>query len=320
VRTITPASQGLISESIDSIKFNAPRYFTSQERAVTAEDYENLLKINFPEINAVSVYGGEEVDPPQYGKVFVAVDLKNIDGLPDIKKQQYYNFIKPRASLAIDPIFIDPDYMYLAVDSTVRYNINLTSLNIESIKDIVVTAIRQYNQDYIDDFNATFRYSNFTSAIDGSNRSIISNDTTVRALRLVVPAIGQFNDYTINFQQRLQNNLGGLNQTHRADVLSTISSSIFNVDGKNVILEDDGTGTVKLKAIEAGNHIDISDIGTVDYSTGKIVLSRLKINSINGNFIRVFARTRSKDITSRLNTILGIRSQDINVNVIAERE
>lgn len=320
VRTITAASQGLISESIDSIKFNAPRYFTSQERAVTAEDYENLLKINFPEINAVSVYGGEEVDPPQYGKVFVAVDLKNIDGLPDIRKQQYYNFIKPRASLAIDPVFIDPDYMYLAVDSVVRYNINLTSLNIESIKDTVVTAIRQYNQDYIDDFNATFRYSNFTSAIDNSNRSIISNDTTVRALRLVVPAIGQFNDYTINFQQRLQNNLGGLSQSHRAEVLSTISSSVFNVDGKNVILEDDGTGTVKLKAVEAGNHIDVADIGTVDYSTGKIVLSRLKINSINGNFIRVFARTRSKDITSRLNTILGIRSQDINVNVIAERE
>lgn len=320
VETISPASQGLISESIDSIKFNAPRYFTTQERAITSEDYENLLKINFPEINAVSVYGGEEIDPPQYGKVYISVDLKNIDGLPDIKKQQYYDFIKPRASLSIDPLFIDPDYMYLAVDSIVRYNINLTSLNVESIKEIVVSSMKKFNDDYIDDFNSTFRYSNFVSTIDACDRSIISNDTTVRALRLVIPAIGRFSDYTIRFQQPLQNDLGSLAQTHDANILSAVTSSTFIVEGKTVFLEDDGNGNMKLKTTEGNKHIEISTIGSVDYRTGRIVLSRLKVNAINGTFIRVFARTRSKDITSRLNTILGIRNQNINVRVIPERE
>lgn len=320
VTTISPATQGLISESIESIKFNAPRYFTSQERAITTEDYENLLKINFPEINAVSVYGGEEIDPPQYGKVIIAVDLKNVDGLPDSRKEQYYNFIKPRASLAIDPIFVNPDYMYLSVDSVVRYNINLTALNVESIKDIVVTAIRQFSDTYIDDFNSTFRYSSFVSAIDNSNRSIISNDTTVRAMRFVIPSLGRFTDYTINFQQPLQNNLGGLEQTHRSNILSTISSSVFVANGRNVILEDDGRGNMKLKAVEGNELVDITKIGTVNYSTGKIVLSRLRINSIQGSYLRIFARTRIKDITSKLNTILAVSPQDINVRVVPERE
>jgi hypothetical protein len=187
VTTVSAAAQGAIHETIESVKFNAPRYFTTQERAITAEDYRNLLLLNFPEINAISVYGGEEAVPPVYGKVFIAVDLKNVDGVPDIRKQQYYNFIKPRASLSIDPIFIDPDFMYVSIDSTVRYNLNTTALNSESIKELILTAIRDFNGIYLDDFNTTLRYSSLVKTIDATDRSILQqgNAKSLTLMRFV---------------------------------------------------------------------------------------------------------------------------------------
>lgn len=320
VNTLYSASQGSISESLESIKFNAPRYFTSQERAITAEDYENLLKINFPEINAVSVFGGEEIDPPQFGKVFIAVDLKNVDGVPDIRKEQYYNFIKPRASLSIDPVFIDPDFMHLDIETMVRYNINLTSLSQETIKDLVLNTIRSFNSTNIDDFNVKFRYSNLVTAIDSADRSIISNDTTVRAIRSLVPQLGVETDYTIDFQQSLEDDFADLQKTHPANYLSAISSSPFISSGKIVILEDDGLGTIKLKSDSGVEHTEVSNIGSVDYETGRVILNKLKIDSFTGNSIKIYARTRSKDILSELRTILSIRDQDIRITVIPERE
>lgn len=320
VNTLYAASQGSISESLESIKFNAPRYFTSQERAVTAEDYENLLKINFPEINAVSVFGGEEIDPPQFGKVFIAVDLKNVDGVPDIRKEQYYNFIKPRASLSIDPVFIDPDFMHLDIETIVRYNINLTSLSQETIKDLVLNTIRSFNSTNIDDFNVKFRYSNLVTAIDGTDRSIISNDTVVRAIRSLIPQLGIETDYTIDFQQSLEDDFADLQKTHAANYLSSISSSPFISSSKTVILEDDGLGTLKLKADSGVEHTDVSDVGSVDYETGRVIINKLKVDSYIGNSIKIYARTKSKDILSELRTILSIRDQDIRITVIPERE
>jgi hypothetical protein len=319
VNTITSASQGLISETIESIKFNAPRYFTSQERAITSEDYKNLLMINFPEINAVSVYGGEEIYPPQFGKVFIAVDLKNVDGVPDIRKEQYYNFIKPRCSLSIDPIFIDPDFMYLDVETIVRYNINLTALNVESIRDAVLTSIMNYNDQYIDDFDVTFRYSGLVRAIDATDRSIISNDTTVRAIRTLIPNIARVFDYDIDFQQALQDDLGDLADVHESGFLSAITSSNFISEGKEVKIEDDGQGNLILKSVKGNTHTKINNIGTVDYTTGELSIKKLKVDSYNGEFIKIYARIKFKDIDSRLGTILSIREQDVRITVSPER-
>ncbi len=124
ITTLSAAADGTVAEDLNSIKFNAPRAFTTQERAVTAEDYENLLKANYPEINAVIAYGGEDATPPQYGRIFVSVDLTDVDGLPKIKEDEYKRFLRSRSSVAMEPLFITPDYTYLKVDSTVRYNIN----------------------------------------------------------------------------------------------------------------------------------------------------------------------------------------------------
>jgi len=320
VSTVSAAAQGAIHESVESVKFNAPRYFTTQERAVTAEDYRNLLILNFPEINAVSVYGGEESVPPVYGKVFIAVDLKNVDGIPDIRKQQYYNFIKPRASLSIDPVFIDPDFMYVSIDSTVRYNLNTTALNSESIKELIISAIKSYNTTYLDDFNTTLRYSNLVRTIDTVDRSILSNDTIIRPIRVVLPDVGVDKSYDIDFAQELENNFADLQTNHPSNYLSTIESTIFIVQNKIVSLEDDGKGNIRTITLDGTTHTVVNNVGTVDYKTGKVQLTKLNITSYSDTGIKIFARTKRKDISSLLRTILTIKDEDIHINIISERE
>lgn len=320
ISTVSAAAQGAIHETIESVKFNAPRYFTTQERAVTAEDYRNLLLLNFPEINAISVYGGEEAIPPVYGKVFIAVDLKNVDGVPDIRKQQYYNFIKPRASLSIDPVFIDPDFMYVTIDSTVRYNLNTTALNSESIKELILTAIKNYNDTYLDDFNTTLRYSNLVKAIDAVDRSILSNDTTIRPVRVIIPEVGKEQNYDIDFAQELENNFADLTNNHPSNYLSTIESTSFVIQNKLVSLEDDGKGTIRTIALDGTTHVVVNDVGTIDYKTGKVQLRKLNITNYSGSGIKIFARTKRKDISSLLRTILTIKEEDIHITIVSERE
>jgi len=320
VTTVSAAAQGAIHESIESVKFNAPRYFTTQERAITAEDYRNLLLLNFPEINAVSVYGGEEAVPPVFGKVFIAVDLKNVDGVPDIRKQQYYNFIKPRSSLSIDPVFIDPDFMNVDIFSTVRYNLNTTALNSESLKELILTAIRGFNGTYLDDFNTTLRYSSLVKTIDATDRSILSNDTIIRPIRVVLPEIGIEKNYDIDFAQELENNFADLKKTHPSSYISTIESTNFVVQNKLVSLKDDGKGNITTITLDGTNNVVVNIVGTVDYETGKIQLQKLNITQYIGSGIKIFARTKRKDISSLLRTILTIKDEDVHINIVSERE
>jgi hypothetical protein len=320
VATISSAAQGAIHESIESVKFNAPRYFTTQERAITAEDYRSLLLLNFPEINAISVYGGEEASPPVYGKVFIAIDLKNVDGVPDIRKQQYYNFIKPRTSLAIQPVFIDPDFMYVDVATTVRYNLNITALNSESIKQEVLTAINEFNTLYLDNFNKTLRYSFFINAIDAADKSILSNDTIVRPIRLIIPELDAEVNYDLDFAQQIENDFPMLANQYPSNYISSIESTNFVTKNKTVSLQDDGNGIVRIVTLEGNNYTVVQNIGTIDYNTGKIQLSKLKIISYSGTGIKVYARTRQKDISSLLRTILTIKDEDVRINIISERQ
>jgi hypothetical protein len=134
VTTITKAVGGDEPETLSSIKFNAPRHFQTQERAITNSDYETLLKTAFPEIDAISVYGGDSVSPPQYGKVFIALSISGVESLPTSKRDEYLSFIKPKMANPIQPIFVNPTFVYARVDSTVKYNLNVTALKPDEIR------------------------------------------------------------------------------------------------------------------------------------------------------------------------------------------
>src|ERR1019366_971194 len=139
------ASGGAFQEDGASVQFNAPKAFTTQERAVSDGDYETLLRRNFPEIRAVAAFGGDELSPPIYGKVFISVEITNVDGIPDSKKTQYTNFLRTRNSVTIIPVIINPDFIYVDVNTIAKYNINKTQLDDETIRSEVSNAINNYN-------------------------------------------------------------------------------------------------------------------------------------------------------------------------------
>lgn len=321
VRIVTQerAAAGTVSESIDSIRYNAPRHFTTQERAITTEDYETLMKLNFPEINTVTAYGGEEVTPPQFGKVFVAVDLKEVDGLPDIKKDIYYKFLKPRSPVSIDPVFIDPDYMYIQCLVNVNYNINLTSLNIDDIRSLVISKILEYAETNLNDFKKTLRYSKLVQSIDSAHPSVISNETEIFAVRYLTPITNEYLTFDIDFKFPLERTIPDT-LVHSQIDKHTVSSTPFVFEGLSAYLEDDGAGGMRVVSTKEGNHQVLAVVGTINYDTGLIQIDNLKIDSYTGNYIKIYADPLSKDVFSTRNTILNINESDITVVVNQVRE
>lgn len=318
ISTVRAASSGAVTESLESIKFNAPRYYQNQDRAITTSDYENLLKANFPVIDAIAAFGGEELDPPQYGKVYISVDIANADGTPQGLIDEFYNFIKPRSPLSIDPVFVDPDFLYLDVYSKVRYNVTQTNLRLNDIKTLVVSAISQYNTDNISDFKKTLRYSRLTNYIDESHFSIISNDTFVRPFKIITPLLGRVNNIVINFGFEVSafNNLTPFNlENERA----SITSSSFTFDNRPCHLNDDGLGNINIVTTVGSTHQILSTVGTVNYTTGTIILNNFTIQSYDGEGIKIYVDTVTKDIFSSKNVILEIRDIDIRVDVEAIR-
>ena len=319
--TVQPSAEGQISESTESIKLNAPIAFSTQERAITALDYENILKSNFNEINTVKAYGGEDLDPPEYGKIFLSVDLKDVDGLPDKRKQQYYDFLKPRSSLSLDIFFVDPEYIYIEIDTIVRYNVNLTNLSSESVKTVIANAIDRFNTNQLDKFGVTFRYSNFVREIDSADSSILSNDTGTKLFKYITPKVNIPTNYRIDFYQPLRNDFSNKISVHPKNYIATLTSDEFIYEGLLVSLEDDGEGNIVIIKEEGDSHVEIINAGTIDYDKGTIILNQLSISpapNSGGRFkVKVLGRTR--DLYSNLNTILSIRQQDLNITIIPER-
>ena len=323
INTVEIATGGSINESIESIKFNAPRYYQNQERAVTTSDYENLLRQNFAEIQAVSAYGGENVDPPQYGKVFISIDIQNADGIPDTTKATLYEFIKPRSPLSIDPVIVEPDFLYLKIDTNVSYNINITSLPENDISTFVKTSISNYNLNYLSNFKKTLRYSNFVKSIDSSHASIISNETSVSPYKIITPNTrNKPETYTVDFGFSISNVFKTGRSLKDNTILTTnhnVKSSTFIYDNKECYLQDDGFGTISL--ISNINNIPTSllSIGVVDYNTGIINLKEFIIQDYSDSGVKLYVLPLNKDIPSDKNTIIKINDSDINVTITKVR-
>lgn len=320
ITLLSAATGGSVSESNDSIKFNAPRAYQNQERAVTTSDYENILTQNFPEIQAISAYGGDEAEPPQYGKVFIAVDIQNADGTPQLIKEKYFNFIKPRSPLSIDPVIVDPDFLYLDVSTTVQYNINVTTLKQSDIRSLVLNNISRYNLNNLADFKSTLRYSKFITDIDQSHESILSNSTTITPYKKLTPLTGQSYTNTINFGFAITNSLSTNQVMAETDFIHNVHSGPFIHNNSPAFIEDDGEGAMWLVSTASAIHTRLSVIGSVDYVKGVINISNLIVDGYDGPYIKLYVRPAIPDITSSKNVILQINDNDIIIAVNAIRE
>lgn len=320
VKTITKSIGGDEPETIASIKYNAPRHFQTQERAITNSDYETLLKTAFPEIDAISVYGGDTVSPPQYGRVFIALSIAGIESLPTSKRDEYFNFIKPKMANPIQPVFVNPTFLYARVDSRVKYNLNISPLKPDEIRLLVSAAITDYNDVFLNDFSATLKGSRFVSAIDQADRSIISNDTIIHVYKKINPTLGISQNIDVNFGISLRDDIPQLDKIHSVDELRTLFSSPFTFANETVIIEDDGIGNLRLMRPTSSGFVFVRDAGTIDYNKGTAQLVNFSAEKYDGQSIRLYAAPAHSDVKSSFNDILKIDPSEVNIQVETVRE
>lgn len=306
---------GSISESIQSIKYNAPKNFQAQERAITESDYETLLTREFADIISVAVYGGEKEEPPQYGKVFVAVNLGDSVTSSDSRKKIYNDYLKNKVPIGFITEIVDPSYVYLDINSNVKYNTNSTTLSGIQLQTKVVSAIAAFSNTYLNDFNADFRYSNFVTAIDDADPSILNNDTTVIPYIIINPALNQNTSFTFSFNTELLVTTP-TTSTHNLEEDEGVTSTTFVYDGISCKLEDDGIGNMRIVKVTSTQHVEVVKVGKVDYATGTISIGGFNISSYAGSGVKIYAKPKSKDYTSRLRDVLKVKPEDISVTMI----
>ena len=320
VTTVNVSSGGAFPESVESIRYNAPRYFQVQNRAVVPNDYELLLKYYFPEIKSIHAYGGEDAIPPQFGKIILSVYLYNLTKIPDIKKTEYINFIKNKCPTSIIPTFIDPEFMYYGINSIVNYNVNATTLSVSDINTLLITSIDAFNNQYLNDFDVAFKYSKFISNIDSTHSSITSNDTDIYLYKKIYPSTTLLNTFKINYGVELKNKLFN-KKTNTYDVMSNLKSDVFELNGNLVYISDDGYGNLNIED-DSKDSIIFNNIGTIDYSKGIISITNLYVtNILNGkDYINFYVTPATKDFHVTQNQILTYEPENINISIIQVKE
>lgn len=316
ITTVTNASGGSVSETIESIRYNAPRNFESQERAVTVHDYETLLLNKFSDIQAISVYGGEEVDPPQYGKVFISVDLFNTDGASEGRKRIFKQYISDRSPLTIDPVFVDPTFMYIKINSKVYYNAGITTKTNFDILTAVQAAISNYSITHLEDFKTTMYYSNLVKEIDQCDSSILSNDTTALIILKFTPNTSSVNNITLDCYNEVQSRQGVVQTALDVHYGENLTSSAFTYLNTRCMLVDDMLGNIYIAALRSDYIEILQKVGKINYTTGRVQLINFTVSAFDGNSIEIYLVPKSKNISGYKNIITEINPTDVSITVV----
>lgn len=316
-----PAENGDEIEPVESVKYYAPRLYSSQYRAVTAADYEAILPTIYPNIESVSAYGGEDLNPPQYGRVFIAAKPRNGSFLSDFTKKQLLQQLKNYSVAGIVPIFENLKYLYVEIDSYVYYNTNFIG-DPNNLRSDVVNAITQYaNGSELNQFGGRFRYSKTQALIDGVNTAITSNITTVRMRRDMVAAVNQFAQYELCFDNEFYRQRPRYNIKSSGFSIQGVEGTVYFADsiippGISQTITDQGTvvasepvqqgvqiGTLFIFTLGSNNEevIISQSAGTVNYKTGEILIDTVNITSTSlpENIIEVQAIPLSNDVLAR---------------------
>ena len=320
VTTVSNASGGTGLESINSIKYNAPRDYTAQDRAVTTEDYKTLVKSLYANAQAVQVYGGEDAATPDYGKVYISIKAKSGSNLTTATKDSIVTSLKKYAVASVTPVIIDPETTYITLVVNFKYNSGITTKDVTTLQTNVLTKIASYNNDTLEDFAGMFRYSKLVEAVNAADTSILSNITTVRMYKYITPTLNSGLKYTLNYNNALYNPHSG----HNASGGGVISSTGFKVNNDSSanehFLDDDGAGNLRLYYLSGTARVYTdSTYGTVNYTTGEVVLTSAHVTSISNvdgatsTQIRVFATPSSNDIVPVRNQVLSIDTSNSTI-------
>jgi len=313
ITTVNNAAGGDDPETIKSIKYNAPRDYSSQDRAVTADDYKVLVKSIYANAQSVQVYGGEDAATPDYGKVYISIKAKSGSNLTEATKDSIVQSLKSYAVASVTPVVIDPETTYITLTTTFKYDSSLTTKDVSTLQTNVLNSITSYNTATLEDFTGMFRYSAVGKTIDSTDTSILSNITTIRLYKYITPTLNSALKYTLSFNNAFYNPHSEHNKT-AGGIISSTGFKINDDSSTNEhFLDDDGAGNIRVYYLSGTTRIYTSSAyGTIDYTTGKIILTSAHITSISNidgaasTKVRVFVKPDSNDIVPVRNQVLSI--------------
>ena len=316
VATVTTGFGGADRESIDSVKFNAPKNYETQNRAVTVNDYKRIVTSEYSDAQSITTWGGEDNDPPVYGKVFIAVKPKSGLILTAAAKDAVRTVLASRKIVTVTPEVIAPDYIYLNINSSIKYDSLVSQNSAAVIADNVKSAIVNYGATELNNFDLRFRYSKLTTAIDNVDPSILGNLTTITLTKKIEIEAGVATNYGIKFSNEIYHP----NDTY---VGSIVSTTFTYDDGLGTIqsdcsLDDEDSVLRVVKTVSGSKVVVANNIGTVSYSSGLVNLVSFAPPAISGNTLNITITSASNDITPVREQILVINTEDVTTSAIAD--
>jgi hypothetical protein len=319
ITTNQPSQNGSDIESVDSIKYFAPRIYSSQYRAVTARDYEAIIKKIYPDTESVAIIGGEELDPPEFGTVSISIKPKNGTYVSDFNKQQIKNKLKQYSISGINQKIIDIKMLYVEIDSSIYYNYSQVSA-VESLKAKVTNSLTEYSNSLdINKFGGRFKYSKVQQIIDNTDTAITSNITKVRIRRDLKALTNQFAQYELCFGNKFHINSSGYNIKSTGFKILNEADTVYLTDVPN---SDGKTGIVSVvKPMSDGTtKVIVKSIGTVDYLKGEVKLTTLNITStsLTNDIIEIQAYPESNDVVGLKDLYLNFSISESTINMVRD--
>jgi hypothetical protein len=320
--TVTqPSAGGFLTETVDSIRTFAPKALQVQERAVTKRDYEILLRNRFPNIEAISVYGGNEVDPPQFGKVIISVDVTGGEGAADFEIASFTDYLKDKTPLTIEPVFVPAKFLFIDTVVDVVFDPNITTKSASQIRSEISAALTAYSTNNLADFNKTLRQSRLAATLDAVDNSIISSSIFASPIIQFVPILSTVQNPSFSYETALVQPYAYDATTGLSGFTPAVRTTKLTIEGTLVTLQDDGAG--KMMAVTASTASPVvfkRSVGTINYSTGAVKLSNLIVDTYEGSAIKFIANSVAKDVKAPKDRIITIRGEDITVNVTSLTE
>ena len=326
ITTNQSSQNGSDIESVDSIKYFAPRIYSSQYRAVTARDYEAIIKKIYPETESVAIVGGEELDPPEFGTVTISIKPKNGSYVSDFSKSRILSQLKQYSISGINQKIIDLKVLYVEIDSSIYYNYSQVS-TVESLKTKVINSLTNYSNSLdLNKFGGRFKYSKIAQVIDNTDTAITSNITKVRIRRDLKSLTNQFAQYELCFGNKFHINSSGYNIKSTGFKISSESDTVYLTDVPNKTssgdLDGSGMGILSIvKPISDGTtKVIAKSAGTVDYSKGEIKLGTINITSTSlaNDIIQIQAFPESNDVVGLKDLYLNFSIEKSTINMVRD--
>ena len=319
ITTVVKAQNGGNIEPLDSIKYFSPLTYSSQNRAVTARDYESVIKKIYPNTESVSVVGGEELDPPEFGTVVISIKPKNGDLVSDFSKNQILSKLKQYTVSGINQKIVDLKILYVELDSNVYYNSSLVS-TADLLKTKVVNSLTEYSKSInLNQFGGRLKYSKLLKVIDDTDSSITSNITKIRIRRNLQISANQFAQYELCFGNKFYVDPNGFNIKSTGFSIFGNSSTLYLSDVPNADLK---TGVLRIiKILEDGSILNVaSSAGSIDYEKGEVNISTINFISTEkpNNVVEVQAFPRSNDVVGLKDLYVSLNIQNSAINMVRD--